>query len=329
MTLVIMLGSSVISPVLPLLAQEFGVSYAGAGVLVSAFAVGRIPADFIGGALVDRVSPRLVASSGAALVALSAALSALAQSFPALLWYRLIGGVGSALVTSTAMARERAEFLDHLASILRGDARIVAAWIGGSIGRGEADDLSDIDIHLAVADEHCAQLNAERHAFVASFGEPILIQEAPQNAPTDGAFQLVLYRGISAPIEVDWSWRPASAAALPERAAVLFDRSAGLPRTPAWVTLSEQDAARQISLGTTFFWAMAFIAAKKIARRQPAAGTTTLAATEGGQFTGAVGTFTDLDPGGVSTDYNATIHWGDGTTTAGTVSGSAGGPFTV
>ena len=104
MTLVIMLGSSVISPVLPLLAQEFGVSYAGAGVLVSAFAMGRIPSDFIGGALVDRVSPRLVASSGAALVALSAALSALAPSFSALLWYRLIGGVGSALFTITAMA---------------------------------------------------------------------------------------------------------------------------------------------------------------------------------------------------------------------------------
>src|SRR5207247_9012770 len=78
MTLVIMLGSSVISPALPLLAQEFGVSYAGAGVLVSAFAMGRIPSDFIGGALVDRVSPRLVASRGAALVALSPPLSAIA-----------------------------------------------------------------------------------------------------------------------------------------------------------------------------------------------------------------------------------------------------------
>jgi len=104
MTLVIMLGSSVISPVLPLLAQEFGVSYAGAGALVSAFAVGRIPFDFIGGALVDRISPRLVASGGAALVTLSAVLSASAQSFHALLWYRLIGGVGSALFVITAMA---------------------------------------------------------------------------------------------------------------------------------------------------------------------------------------------------------------------------------
>ena len=104
MTLVIMLGSSVISPVLPLIAQEFGVSYAGAGMLVAAFAVGRIPFDFIGGAAVDRFSPRLIACAGAAIVAISAVLSAVAKSFAALLWYRLLGGIGSALFTITAMA---------------------------------------------------------------------------------------------------------------------------------------------------------------------------------------------------------------------------------
>ncbi len=104
MTLVIMMGSSVISPVLPLLAQEFGVSYAGAGALVSAFALGRIPFDFIGGALVDRFSPRLIASSGAAIVMISALLSVWAPNFHVLLWCRLIGGVGSALFVITAMA---------------------------------------------------------------------------------------------------------------------------------------------------------------------------------------------------------------------------------
>src|SRR5262245_64753737 len=93
MTLVIMLGSSVISPVLPLVAQEFGVSYAGAGALVSAFALGRIPFDFIGGTLVDRVSPRLVASGGAAIVTLSAALSIWASDFHAIIWLLIIGGV--------------------------------------------------------------------------------------------------------------------------------------------------------------------------------------------------------------------------------------------
>jgi uncharacterized repeat protein (TIGR01451 family) len=37
-------------------------------------------------------------------------------------------------------------------------------------------------------------------------------------------------------------------------------------------------------------------------------------------FAGAVATFTDDDPGGVASDYTATINWGDGTTTAGVVS---------
>ncbi|NOT58160.1 MAG: MFS transporter [Deltaproteobacteria bacterium] len=104
MTLVIMMGSSVISPVLPLIAQEFGVSYAGAGALVSAFALGRIPFDFIGGALVDRFNPRWIAAGGAAVVAISAGLSAGAYDFHVLLCYRFIGGVGSALFTITAMA---------------------------------------------------------------------------------------------------------------------------------------------------------------------------------------------------------------------------------
>ena len=45
-------------------------------------------------------------------------------------------------------------------------------------------------------------------------------------------------------------------------------------------------------------------------------------------FTGTVATFTDTDTGNVASDFIATINWGDGNTTAGTVSGS-GGTFTV
>lgn len=40
-----------------------------------------------------------------------------------------------------------------------------------------------------------------------------------------------------------------------------------------------------------------------------------------------VATFTDADPNGTVSDYTASINWGDGTTSAGTVSGS--GPFAV
>jgi uncharacterized delta-60 repeat protein len=44
-------------------------------------------------------------------------------------------------------------------------------------------------------------------------------------------------------------------------------------------------------------------------------------------FSGVVANFTDADPGGVASDYTATITWDDGTTSAGTIGGT--GPFTV
>jgi PKD repeat protein len=61
------------------------------------------------------------------------------------------------------------------------------------------------------------------------------------------------------------------------------------------------------------------------------AGTVTApAVTEGGTFDGTVARFTDADPGGVPSDYAATITWGDGGTSVGSVTGpSVGGIFTV
>jgi hypothetical protein len=51
--------------------------------------------------------------------------------------------------------------------------------------------------------------------------------------------------------------------------------------------------------------------------------------TEGASFTGAVATFTDADPNGTAGDYSATIAWGDGSSSAGTIAASNQGGFTV
>jgi uncharacterized repeat protein (TIGR01451 family) len=52
-------------------------------------------------------------------------------------------------------------------------------------------------------------------------------------------------------------------------------------------------------------------------------------AAEGLAFNGTVATFTDPDPNATASEYSSTITWGDGVTTAGTVAGPTGGPFTV
>lgn len=103
-SMVLMLGAGIISPVLPLYAGEFGVSYAGAGALVSAFALGRFVFDYIGGTLSDRVPARWMAAGGAGLTAVASLLCGVAQSFPLLVAYRTLEGVGSAFYVTTAMA---------------------------------------------------------------------------------------------------------------------------------------------------------------------------------------------------------------------------------
>lgn len=62
--------------------------------------------------------------------------------------------VGAERVT----ARQR--FIDALVETLRADERVVAAWLGGSIARGDDDALSDVDLHVVIADAAAAELCA-------------------------------------------------------------------------------------------------------------------------------------------------------------------------
>src|SRR6266576_2511539 len=48
----------------------------------------------------------------------------------------------------------------------------------------------------------------------------------------------------------------------------------------------------------------------------------------GAEVNGTVATFTDPDSSATASEYSATIEWGDGTSSSGTVSGS-GGSFSV
>jgi PKD repeat protein len=56
---------------------------------------------------------------------------------------------------------------------------------------------------------------------------------------------------------------------------------------------------------------------------------TSITATEGAAFTATVATFTDTDPAGTNSDNTATIAWGDGTTSAGTIVAQGNGQYNV
>ncbi|GAA0724007.1 hypothetical protein GCM10009105_36430 [Dokdonella soli] len=103
---------------------------------------------------------------------------------------------------------------------------------------------------------------------------------------------------------------------------------------PVGITISEVAPGT----ATTSVTATATVAEADVLTPAPV----TFAAVVGTSFTGKVATFTDADAANVASDFSATVNWGDGTTSAGTISGSAGafqvsathtyaasGPFTV
>ena len=63
------------------------------------------------------------------------------------------------------------------------DHRIVAAFVGGSIARGDADQYSDVDLCVVTQDEAVDDVFADRAAIVAQFGTPLFLEEWGDEAP--------------------------------------------------------------------------------------------------------------------------------------------------
>ncbi len=97
-------GFGIVTPVIALFAQQFGVGEVAAGAVVSVFAGMRLASGLLGGRLVDRFPERSVLAVGLGLVALSSLAAGVAQSYAQFLVMRGLGGIGSALFTVSAFA---------------------------------------------------------------------------------------------------------------------------------------------------------------------------------------------------------------------------------
>lgn len=98
-----MLGLGVVTPILPLYAQSFGVGAAAVGSLVMVFGIARMIVNVPAGQWTDRFGRKRLLVIGPLLSAAGALGLAFAGSFPELLLWRVVQGVGSAVVTTAAM----------------------------------------------------------------------------------------------------------------------------------------------------------------------------------------------------------------------------------
>jgi nitrate/nitrite transporter NarK len=120
-------------PVLGFIRGEFGLSFADAGALATAFFAGAASTMLVGGAIADRIGTRLAITLGFLLMVIgNLGTGLLAPSFPALLAWRALGGVGSGFMFAAGSAYTRSIFDDrgrHLAQGLYGASFLLGSGI--------------------------------------------------------------------------------------------------------------------------------------------------------------------------------------------------------
>lgn len=170
----------------------------------------------------------------------------------------------------TSFQSESEELLRQITKYLDNDPRVMAAWLFGSLGRGDADELSDIDIFVVVTDECLQDVVTQRQQFVTQIGKIVFFVEAPQNAPQDGGYLMAYYDMPTGPHQVDWYWQPQSLAYIPAKTTVLFDRI-GLARSDQPIEFPEREPVKEINENPlhfiSYFWAMLLITAKYVVRQ--------------------------------------------------------------
>jgi DHA1 family multidrug resistance protein-like MFS transporter len=101
-TFLVMLGLSIVSPILPSYAESFEVNYVQVGLVISSFAITRMLLDIPTGFLLKRYDKRVIMTVGLVLIVVSSVVAGLAPDYNYLLLGRTIEGAGSALYVTAA-----------------------------------------------------------------------------------------------------------------------------------------------------------------------------------------------------------------------------------
>lgn len=101
---VAMLGLGIVSPILPIYAENFGASYVQIGLLSSAWSISRFIFSTPAGRISDNTGKKKVIQGGLLIYSIVSLLYIYATNFNWLLIFRFIHGLGSAMATPVAMA---------------------------------------------------------------------------------------------------------------------------------------------------------------------------------------------------------------------------------
>jgi predicted nucleotidyltransferase len=78
---------------------------------------------------------------------------------------------------TTQPAEKQQEVLQRFIEACQADERVVAAFLGGSFARGEADAYSDLDIYAVTTDEGYDSFFADRQELMHRLGKPVFLED--------------------------------------------------------------------------------------------------------------------------------------------------------
>jgi predicted nucleotidyltransferase len=170
--------------------------------------------------------------------------------------------------------QSREALLAQIIQELSDDERLLAAWLTGSYGRNDADDVSDLDIKIVVAEPYseilCARQEQVSHkttegrlALFSRFGKPAVIHENNHNAPENGTFTFVLYSESA--LMIDWVLMSQINAERPFQSVPLFDRG-NIPVSSPPAPEELEDSKKTAAEIWAFFWMMTAVTTKYIIR---------------------------------------------------------------
>jgi hypothetical protein len=170
------------------------------------------------------------------------------------------------------LGRLRDRLLDQVLGLLKADPVVEGVALTGSLGRGEADDWSDIDLLILMGDQALAQFVNEPAA--RPWAQAELLSDGRHNSPAGATSVGATHIRSGLPLWVDLHVHPAARTRWPIDSRMVFERrpigmgtlsfdqlNASGPRQPA--TDKTADEIRRIHLSYVP------IAGKYIGRRSP------------------------------------------------------------
>ena len=174
----------------------------------------------------------------------------------------------------TLLAGNRDRLLDQVFGLLEADPAVDGVALVGSLGRGEEDDWSDIDLLILASDQFVGRFRHEPEASRWARGD--LRSDGRHNSPAGATSLGTIHIRSGLPFWVDLHVHPADRTPWPTDSRVVFERrpvepgtlsfdefNASGPRQPA--TAKTVDEVRRTHLGYVP------IAGKYVARRSPRA----------------------------------------------------------